>query len=134
MVCYQTCILVLAVVTNEYTEFLLWEYGLKVCVVSFGYWSSCLKVYIYLRCINTHRWTTTPFYLWFPSSQVRLICWYYTNMMLRFVSYCLVFIQLIINCISIYLASTNSNEKHHHSISHTSYNLATAKLRDCIRV
>ena len=90
LVCYETCILVLAIVTNEYAVLLLWKYGLKVCVVSFGFWSSCLKVYIYLCCIKTHRWTTTPFYLWFPSSRVSLLCWYDTNKILRFVSYSLV--------------------------------------------
>ena len=114
MVHYQTRVFVVTIVTGDCTLFLLKIYGFKVCVVSFGFWSSCLKVYIHLLCIDTQRWTTTPFFLWSPLSQVSLLCWYYKNMVSRFVWYRLIFIQLIIKFISVYPASTHSDNQQHH--------------------
>ena len=109
LVCYQTRVFVISTVPGEYTLLLLQTYGFKVCAVSFGFWSSYLKVYTHLRCIDTQRQTTTPFSLWLPSSRVSILCWYYKNTFLRFVWYCLVFIQLVIKLISIYPESTHSN-------------------------
>ena len=133
MVYYQTRVFLITIVMGECTVLLLRKYDFKVCAVLFGFWSSCLKFYIHLLCINTQRWTTTPFSLWFPSSRVSLLCWYYKNAVLRFVWYCLVFIQIIIKFISIYPASTHIDKQQHHLTSLKSYNLATSEHRDCIR-
>ena len=133
MVCYKTCVLVIAIVTNECTDFLPQKYGFKVCVVSFGFWSSCLKVYIRVCFINTQRWTATPFSLRLPFLWVSLICWYCASKVLRFVWNCLVFIQLVIKFISIYPASTHSDEHQKNLTAHTSYHLSIAKHWDCIR-
>ena len=122
-----------ATVTGECTVLLLRKYGSNVCVVSFCFWSSCLIVYIHLRYINTQWHTITPIYSWSPSSRVSLLCRYYENRVLRFVWFRLIFIQLIIKFISIYPASTHSDEQQHHSTSLTSYHLATSERRDCIR-
>ena len=112
----------------------LWKYSFIVCVISFGFYSTHYKFYIRLPCINTQQRTTepvditrintqqrttTPFSSWSPSLRVSLLCWYYENTVLRFVWYRLVFIQLIINFISVYPASTHSNEQQHQSISLT---------------
>ena len=129
MVRYQTCVLFITRVTNECTVMFLQRNSFRVCVVLFGFWSYCLKFYINLFCINTRLQTTTPFYLWFPSSQVSLLCCYYKSTVIRFVWYC-----FIIKVISIYPASTHYKEHQHHSTSHTWYNLATAKRRYSIRV
>ena len=133
MVCYQTRVFVIAIVTGECTVLLLQKYILKVCAVLFGFRSSCLKVHIHLRYINTQQQTITSFYLWLPFSRVSLICWYYENTVLRFVWYRLVFIQIIIKFISIYPTSTHRYEHHQHLISLMSYQIATEKCRDCIR-
>ena len=133
MVCYHTQVFVKGNVTGECNVLLLREYILKACVVLFGFWSSCLKVYIHLLCINTQRRTTIPFSSWSSLSQVSLLCWYYKNTVLRIVWSCLVFIQLIIKFISIYSTSSNSNKQQHHSTSLMSYNLVTTKLSDCFR-
>ena len=61
MVCYQTCFFVISIVTNNCTVLLQQKYTLNVCVVSFGCWSSCLKVYIYLLCIHTSTNNNTIF-------------------------------------------------------------------------
>ena len=37
------------------------KYGFIVCVISFVFYSTCYKVYIFLSCINTHRRTVVPF-------------------------------------------------------------------------
>ena len=133
MVCYKTSVFVITIVTGEYTVLLLQKHGFKFCTVLFGFWSSCLKVYIHLRCINTQKNRTTQFDSWSPLSQVNLLSWYYENAFLRFVWYRLVLIQLIIKFISIYPASTHSDEQHHHLKSLMSYHLATTKNQDCIR-
>ena len=113
--------------------FLLQKCGIKVCAVLFGFCSSCLIVYIDWYFITTQQQTTTPLWLWLPSSQVNLLCWYYENTVLRLVWYCLIFIQLIIKFISIYPESTHSNEQQHHLKSLMSYYLVTAKHQDYIR-
>ena len=133
MVHCQNRVSVISIVTDECNILLLLSYGFKVCAVSFFFKSSCLIVYIHLRHINKQRRTTTPFSLWYPLSQLSLLCWYYKNTVLRFVWYRLVFIQLIIEFISIYPASTNSDVQHHHSTSLMSYHLATAEYLDCDR-
>ena len=133
MFCYQTCVFIFAIVTHDCTVLLLQKYCLKVSVVSVGFWSSYLKFYIHLLCINTQERTTRTFSLWFPSSRVSLLWWYYANTVERFIWYCLVFIQLVIKLISIYPASTHNNEQQHHSTSHISYHIATTKRQDCIR-
>ena len=102
-------------------------------IISFGFWSSCLIVYIHLLCINTQWITTTLFSLWSSLSGVILLCWYNTNTVLRFVWFIFIFIQLIIKFIYIYPVSTHSNKQRIHLTSLASYHLATAKRRDCIR-
>ena len=54
-------VFVIAIVTGKCTVLLLQKYNFKVCVVSFDFWSSCLKVYINLCCINTHQKILTSF-------------------------------------------------------------------------
>ena len=132
VVCYQTCVIVLSIVTNEYAILLLWKYGLKVCVVSFGFWSSFLKVYIYLCCINTHRQTTTPFYLWLQSSRVILICWYYTNT----IKVCVILLGFYSTQYKVYIHQPWINKQQWKTspFNITHNHIATAKLRDCIRV
>ena len=49
----------------------IWYYGL--CCF-FWFQSYCLIVCVHLRCINTQRWTTTPFSLWLPLSRVSVLC------------------------------------------------------------
>ena len=93
---------VIAIFTGEFTILILQKYGFKVYVILFGFYSTHFKVYIHLPCINTHRGTTTPFSLWSPLSWVSLPYCYDKNMVLRFVWYCLVFIQLVLKFISIY--------------------------------
>ena len=83
---------------------------LKISSVLFVFWSYCLEVYIHLRCIHTQQRTTTPFSSWSISSQVSLLSWYYQNTAWRFVWYCLVFIQIVINFIFVYPASTHIDE------------------------
>ena len=39
----------------------LQTFGFIVCVISLDFYSTQYKVYIYLPCINTHRWTIAPF-------------------------------------------------------------------------
>ena len=83
MVRYQNHDSVIAIVTGECSVLVLQTYGIKVCAVLFGFWSSFLIIYSNLRCINTHRWTTTPIFLWSPLSEVSLLCWYYKNTVLK---------------------------------------------------
>ena len=123
----------ITIVTGEYIVVLLQTYSFKVCTVLFDFWSSSLKVYINLRCINTQKRRTTQFYSYSPLARVSLLSWYYKNTFLRLVCYRLVLIQLIIKFISIYPASTYSDEQHHHLTSLMSYHLATTQLRYCIR-
>ena len=40
---------------------ILRKYSFKVCVISFGFYSTRFKVCIYLPCINTQQQTTAPF-------------------------------------------------------------------------
>ena len=47
MFCYQTLIFVIEIVTGECTVLLLQNYGIKFCAVLFGFWSSCLIVFIH---------------------------------------------------------------------------------------
>ena len=133
MVCYQNRVFLITIVTVECTVLLLQQYVFKVCAISFGFWSSCLKVYIHLLCINTHRRTTTTFYLWSSLSLVSLLYVYYKNTVLRLVWYRLVCIKLNIKFISVYKASTNSDKQQHHLLSLTPYHLATVKRWYCIR-
>ena len=133
MVCYQTQVFVITIVTGECTVLLLQKYGFNIFASSFGFRSSSWKLYIHLRCNNTQRRTTTQFSLWSPSSRVSLLCWYYKNTVLKFVWYHSVFIQLIIKFVSIYPASTHIRKHHHHVTSLISYHLSTVKLRNFIR-
>ena len=89
-------------------------------------------IYIYTALTHTKQ-TTLPFSLFMPFSRLSLLCWYYKNTVLWFVWYCLVYIQLNFKFISIYPASTHSDNQQHHLTSLTSYHLLTAKLQDCIR-
>ena len=77
-------------------------------MLSFGFWSSYLKVYIHLTCINTQQQTTSPFSSWLLLSRVSLIYWYNGNTVLRLVWYRLVLILIILKFISIYPASTHT--------------------------
>ena len=52
----------ISVITGEFTILIPRKYGWKICAISFWLWSSYLKVYIHLPCINTQRWTTTPIF------------------------------------------------------------------------
>ena len=112
----RTIFFVIAIFTGEFTIIILRKYGFKVSVISFGFYSTYFRVYIYLPYINTHRLTTAPFYSWFPLSRVSALHWYDINTVLRFVWYRLVFIQLILKFIYIYLTKTQSDEKQHHFI------------------
>ena len=105
----STNLFVIDIVTGEFTILILWKYGFKVCIISFGFCSSHFKVYIHLPCINTQRQTTAPFSLWLPLSRVSLLYWYYENKVWRFVWYGLVFIHIILEFISIYPALTHSD-------------------------
>ena len=133
MVCYQYCVFTIAFVTGECTILILRKYDFKVFAILFGFWSSCLKFYIHLLCINTQLRTTTLFSLWSPLEQVSLPYWNYKNMVLSFVWYRLVFIQLILKFIFIYPASTHSDKQYHHLTSLPSYHLVNVRRQDCIR-
>ena len=133
MVCYYTGIFMIAIVTGKCTVLLLNKYSLKVCAVWFGFWSSCLKFCIYLRCINTQRrTTTTPFSLWLPSPQSSLLCWYYKNYGFQVCVILFDFIQLIILFVFIYHESAHSCKQQHQLTSLNSYHLATTEHRDCM--
>ena len=106
----STILFVIVIVTGEFAILIIRYYGFKVCVILFGFHLSNFKVYIHWPLIDTKQQTTSPFSSWFTFSWVSLLYWYYENMVLRFVWYHLVFIQLILKWISIYLASTHSDE------------------------
>ena len=120
------------IVTGEFTILIIRRYGFKVCVILFGYYSSHFKVYIHWTCINTQQQTTSPLYSWLTLSRVSLLYWYYEDTVLRFVWYCLVFIQLILKCISINPASTHSDKQQHHLTILLSYHIANTKQQDFI--
>ena len=46
---------------GEFSILILQKYHFKVCVISFGFYSTHFKVYIHLPCINTQQRTTSPF-------------------------------------------------------------------------
>ena len=50
-----------AIVMGKFTMLILIKYSFKVCVLSFGFYSTNYKVYIHLTCINTQQRTTSPF-------------------------------------------------------------------------
>ena len=133
MVRCQTRVSVIAIGTGDCTIFLLQNIVVWFVLFFFGFWSSCLIIYIHLRCINTQIWTTTPFSLWLPLSPVSLLWWYHNNRGLRFVWFCLISIQLIIKFIPIYPAYSHSDEQQHHSTLLTSYHLATNRHQYFIR-
>ena len=56
----DTIFFVIAIVTGDFTMSKIRKYGFKVCVVSFDFYSTHYKVYIYLPCINTQRQTIAP--------------------------------------------------------------------------
>ena len=132
MVCYQTCVSVIAIVTYKCTLFLLLKYGITFCAVSFGFWSYCLIVYINLHCINTAKNNNTIFIvIAIVTGECTML--YYENTVLSFVWFCLILIQLVIKFISIYPESSHRNEQQYHLIALTYYHQATAKLRGYIR-
>ena len=51
----------IAIAIGEFTILILQKYGFKVCVISFGFYSTHFKVYIHLPCINTQRRTAATF-------------------------------------------------------------------------
>ena len=51
----------ISIVTGEFTIMILQKYGFKICVISFGFYSTHFKVYIHLPSINTQKRTTEPF-------------------------------------------------------------------------
>ena len=53
----------IAIVRGEFTILILNKYGLKVCVISFGFYSTHHKMYVHLPCINTHQQSIAPFYI-----------------------------------------------------------------------
>ena len=57
----NTIFCVIAVVTGEFNMLILQKYSFKVCVISFGFYSTHYKVYIHLPCINTQKRTTAQF-------------------------------------------------------------------------
>ena len=57
----NTILLVITIVTGEFTMLILQKYGFKVCVISFGFYSTHYKVYIHIPWINTQRQKTAPF-------------------------------------------------------------------------
>ena len=64
----------IAIVIGDCTVLLLLKYGITVYGVLFDFWSYFLIFYIHLHCINTHRWITTLFSSWLPSSQLSVLC------------------------------------------------------------
>ena len=46
---------------HQFTILILRKFGFKVCVISFGFYSTNFKVDIHLPCINTQRQTKAPF-------------------------------------------------------------------------
>ena len=52
---------VISIVMDEFTLLILQKYGFKVCVISFGFYSTHFIVYIHLPLISTHQQTTSPF-------------------------------------------------------------------------
>ena len=100
-----TIVIMITIVTDEFTIFIqkkvVWRF-LWYCSI----FTNHFKVYSHLPCINTQRHSTSTFSTKFPSSRVSLIYWYYKNTVLRFVWYCLVFIQLILKFVYMYPAST----------------------------
>ena len=42
----KTILFVITIVTGEFTILIIQKYGFKVCVISFGFYSTCYKVYI----------------------------------------------------------------------------------------
>ena len=130
----STIFFVISIVTGEFTILIIQKYVFKVCVISFGFYSSHFKFYIHLTCINTQRQTTAPFSLWLPLSRVSLLYWYYENTFLSFLWYRLVFIQLILKFIYIYPASTHSDKQQHHFLCGRHYHgwiyyIDTKKIR-----
>ena len=57
----STFFFVISIVTGEFTILILRKYDFKVCMISFGFYSTHFKVYIHLPCINKQLWTTAPF-------------------------------------------------------------------------
>ena len=122
----------IAIITGEFNILILRKYSLKICAISFGFWASYLKVYIHLPWIKTQQWKTPSFSSRSLLTRMSLIYWYYKNTVLRFVWYCLVFIQLNLKVVSIYPESTHSNEQHQHSKSLLPYHLGTSEQQEYI--
>ena len=57
----STILFLIAIATGEFTLLILQKYGFKVCMISFGFYSTNFKVYIHLPCISTQQQTTAPF-------------------------------------------------------------------------
>ena len=57
----NTIFFVITNVTGKLTMLVLPNFGSKVCVISFGFYSTQYKVYIHLPCINTQQHTAEPF-------------------------------------------------------------------------
>ena len=57
----NTIFFVITNVTGELTMLVLPNYGSKVCVISFGFYSTQYKVYIHLPCNNIQQHTAEPF-------------------------------------------------------------------------
>ena len=69
---------------GKFTICITWKYSCKVCIISFGFYSSHCKVFITLPFSNTHGQKIAPFSAWLPLSKVILPYWYYENMVLKF--------------------------------------------------
>ena len=118
LVCQQTCVLVIAIIMGECTFLLPQKYVLMVCAVSFGFWSSCLKVYIHLWCINqTATKNKTIFFviLIFTGEFNMLILQKYG---FKVCMTLIDFIQLIIKFISIYNEKTQRQTTSPFDITH----------------
>ena len=128
---YQTRVSVITIVICECTVLLLLKYGITVCDFLFGFWSYCLIFYIHLCCINIQQWATTPSSLLLPSSQVSVLC---CPTKYGFKVYVILFdlYSTHLKFISIYPASSHSNEQHYHLTALASYHLTTDKWLDFI--
>ena len=58
----NTIFFVITNVTGKLTMLVLPNYGSKVCVISFGFYSTQYKVYIHLTCNNIQQHTAEPWY------------------------------------------------------------------------
>ena len=125
MVCYQTHIFVIAIVTYECTLLLFTKIGFTgLCGIIWF----LIILFESFYPFNLH-WQTSMnnntilFIIAIVTGEFTMLI--LNNTVFRFVLYHLVFIQLIIKFISIYPESSHRDEQQHHLTSITSYHLVT---------